>query len=120
MTTVKLGKYGGVQGDVPILTIPGHDPKAIPTTNRIVAVGEATGHHHQIVGECDRYESTREIGGQLFKGMEIVVGNSPVTIEHNSGGEHYTIEMSPGIYFIPAPGKQQVEYDGARERRVRD
>src|SRR3990167_10302207 len=117
MTTIKLGKLGGVQGDVPILKVPNHDPEAIPTTNRIVAVGEATGHDHQVVGECERYTSTREIGGQLFAGMEIVVGDSPVTIEHNSGGEHYTIEMTPGVYFIPAPGQQQVEYDGAQERR---
>lgn len=118
---VKLGNLGGVQGDVPILKVGGLSANGKITKERIVAFGEVTGHHHQIVGKCDVYEVERDIAGQLFNGFEVVVvEGQPVKIEHNSGGEHYAVEMAPGIYFIPGPGFQQVEYDGENERRVMD
>ena len=120
MTTVTTNKFGAIQGDVPILRVITRTKGGKKTDKRIVAYGEVTGHHHQIVGECEVYEVERTIKDQLFPGFEVVVADSPVTIVHNSGGEHYTVEMTPGIYFIPAPGFQQVEYDGENERRMSD
>ena len=121
MNTIKTNIIGAVQGDVPLLRVDSLTPNGKATENRIVAVGESTGHHHQIVGECERYEVQRSIGGNLFRGLEVVViDGNPVTLEHTSGGEHFTVEMTSGIYFIPAPGQQQVEYDGENERRVMD
>lgn len=119
--TIKTNHLGGVQGDVPILAIPNLTPGGKPTKTRIVALGETTGHHHQIKGDVEVYEVERDLAGQLFKGWEVVVTEGkPATIEHNSNGEHATIEMTPGLWFIPAPGFQQVQYDGEQERRMLD
>ena len=118
---IQANALGAVQGDVPILRVAAISDGAKATARRIVALGETTGHHHALVGECQVYEVTRSLAGQLFPGLEVVVTEGqPVHIEHNSDGDHAAIEMTPGIYFIPAPGYQQVEYDGADERRVLD
>lgn len=119
--TVVTNKIGAVQGDVPILRVDERTPDGKRTTKRIVALGEVTGHHHQIFGDVECYEVSRSVAGTLFPGLEVVVvEGKPARIEHNSGGEHYTIEMTPGVYFIPGPGFQQVEYDGENERRMLD
>lgn len=119
--TVITSPFGACQGDVPILRVASLSEGATPTKERIVAYGETTGHHHEIIGDVDCFQVVRTLEGQLFKGMEVVVTEGkPAHIFHNGGGEHATIEMTPGIYFIPAPGQQQVEYDGAQERRVMD
>ncbi len=121
MKKVIANSIGAVQGDVPIVRISKLTKGGKRTEQRVVALGEVTGHHHQIVGEVDVYEVERKVGGELFPGFEVVVvEGKPATIEHNSGGEHYTVEMTPGLWFIPAPGHQQVEYDGVNERRVMD
>lgn len=113
---MKTNRFGAVQGDVPIIKIAKLSDNAKKTNNRTVAYGEVTGHHHTIYGECEVYETKREIEGQLFPGLEVVVTET-VELRHQ---EHDTIEMIPGIYFIPSPGHQQVEYDGENERRVLD
>jgi len=120
MTSKTIGKLGGVQGDVPILRVDSLTPGGKPTKNRIVAYGEGTGHHHEIQGDCDVMEVERDIAGQLFKGLEVIVTeDKPGQLYHKSGGEHDTIELTPGLYFIPTD-TQQVEYDGENERRVAD
>jgi len=117
---VKSNKMGAVQGDVPILKIETLTPNGEPTTTRIVAYGEATGHHHAIMGECEVLEVERDIAGRFFKGFEVIVTDgNPVHLYHKSEGEHDTIELLPGFYFIPLD-IQQVEYDGENERRVLD
>lgn len=117
--TVKIGELGAPQGDVPILRVQNRTPGK-PTTQRIVAYGESTGHHHEIQGKCEVVEVERDFYGQLFKGLEVIVTEEkPGWLYHKSGGEHYTIEFTPGIYFIPTE-TQQVEYDGSKERRIAD
>lgn len=116
---ITTNRIGAVQGDVPVLRIDALTDGGTPTERRIVAYGETTGHHHEIQGEVECYEVTRDIAGNLFPGLEVVV-TGPARIVHNSSGEHHAIEMTPGLYFIPAPGFQQVEYDGENERRVLD
>jgi hypothetical protein len=118
--TKKANEYGAVQGDVPILRLAALPAGAVQTQRRIVAYGEVTGHHHEITGQVECYECEVSLAGQLFKGLAVVVADVPARIEHNSGGEHAAIEMTPGVYFIPGPGQQQCEYDGAAERRVLD
>jgi len=120
MKTV-TNEFGGVQGDVPILRVDELTPGGKPTIVRVVALGEATGHHHEIKGDCQVLEVKRVIDGVLFPGFEIVVREeNQVHLYHKSDGEHDIVEMAPGFYFIPAPGHQQVEYDGENERRVLD
>lgn len=114
-------KVGAVQGDVPILRLAALPAGTKPTQTRIVAYGETTGHHHEVVGVCERYEVETTLAGQLFKGLAVVVTDGhPVRLHHNSDGDHADIELLPGVHFIPATGFQQVEYDGADERRVMD
>lgn len=116
----QVGKLGAPQGDVPVLRIDSLTPGGKPTDKRIVAYGEATGHHHEIRGECEVLEVERDIAGQLFKGLEVVVTpDKPGELYHKSKGDHYTIKFTPGIYFIPTD-IHQVEYDGRHERRVLD
>lgn len=120
MNTKIVGKYGAPQGDVPIVKVNSLADGALLTNNRIVAYGEQTGHHHQIVGGAQVYEVEREFYGQLFKGLDVVVSEGvDASLFHNSGGEHDTIVFTPGIWFIPTE-TQQVEYDGENERRVYD
>ena len=117
---VQIGPLGGVQGDVPILRIDSLTPGRKKTSRRIVALGEGTGHHHEIRGGCEVLEVERNVAGQLFKGLEVIVTEeAPGKLVHKSAGEHDPIELAPGLYFIPTE-TQQVEYDGAEERRVID
>ena len=116
---MKTNRLGAVQGDVPVLRVDALTLGGKKTQRRIVAVGEATGHNHIVVGDVECYEVERNVAGNLFRGLEVVVvEGQPAALEHMSGGEHETIELLPGIYFIPQI--QQVEYDGADERRVVD
>lgn len=118
--TVKIGPLGSPQGDVPVIRVQNRTPGGKVTNRLIVAYGEATGHHHEIQGECEVVEVERDFCGQLFKGLEVIVTEEkPGRLYHKSGGEHYTVEFVPGIYFVPTE-TQQVEYDGAKERRVAD
>lgn len=118
---IKTNQIGAVQGDVPILRVKSLTRGGKRTNNRIVAMGEVTGHNHVIEGSVECYEVERDLAGQLFRGMEVVVAEGESAyLRHTSDGEHRTIEMMPGIYFIPAPGQQQMEYDGRDERRVKD
>jgi hypothetical protein len=107
----KLTEYGGFQGDVSIVPVSEFPNDAQPTKNRIVAYGEATGHHHSIRGNVDMRET-----GEAF--YFTVVGEEPVVITH-IGGEHEDIEILPGIIWRVAK-VAQVEYDGAQERKMRD
>ena len=105
---------GAVQGDVPIRKIESIPSGAKKTKRCIVAYGEATGHHHTLVGECELYETQVE----MFPGIVFVVPkNSQVELTHP---EHDTIVFAEGVWFVPDPGYQQVEYDGENERRVLD
>lgn len=120
MKAKKIGPLGGVQGDVPIIAVENQSENGKATKQRIVAYGEQTGHHHEIRGECEVFEVERNIANQLFVGLEVIVApEKEVEIFHKSNGEHDTIQLMPGVWFIPTD-IQQVEYDGAKERRVTD
>lgn len=109
-----------VQGDVPSLRIGTLPANATPAKSRTVAYGEVTGHHHTVNGGTV-YDVETDVAGQLFRGVCVVVDEGETAeLVHNSGGEHDVIEMTPGIWFIPGLGQQQVEYDGENERRVLD
>jgi hypothetical protein len=119
----KTNRIGAVQGDVPLLRIEARTPGGKVTKERIVALGEVTGHDHRIVGNCEVYDVEREIGWRLFPGKEVKVADgSSVYLVHNSGPvpEHTKIQIMPGLTFIPAPGHQQVEYWFEEERAVAD
>lgn len=107
---MKANKFGFVQGDVIAHYIQALPKDAKPTKQRIVAYGESTGHHHIVEGVQTAYENPQ---GFYF----VVAPEETATLVH-IGNDHDTIEMIPGIVFIPR--ESQVEYDGAEERRVLD
>lgn len=110
--SVKANRIGAVQGDVPIIKIDRLTVGGKIVKNRIVAVGESTGHNHRVVGDAICYE--------LPDRWEFAIGANGAQLVHTSGGDHRPIELAPlSLYAIPRD-HQQVEYDGADERRVSD
>lgn len=94
----------GVQGDVPIVRR--QPPEGLkPIAGKTLRLGEATGHHHVVDGECQLYEApTGELWMQLFSNCKI---------QHQ---EHGVLVFEPGWYVVG----DQIEYDGEEERRVLD
>lgn len=110
----QLTNKGGFQGDVAIVPVDGFPKDAKPTKNRKVALGEVTGHSHQILGDVDMRETSDAFYFQ-------VLGNSQVVISHepHPDTEHETIEILPNQVWRVAK-VAQVEYDGEQERAARD
>ena len=95
---------GGFQGDVAFVPIKEIPKGAKKVKSRILALGEATGHHHVLTEECQAYE----LAEQLF--FKAGVGAKLMHQEHD-------VEIiAPGTYRVI----RQVEYDGEEERRVMD
>jgi hypothetical protein len=107
---MKANKLGFVQGDVVghyVIKLP---KNAKPTKQRVVAHGESTGHNHIVEGVMVAYENPQ--------GFYFVIASDEIATLTHVGNDHDTIEMIPGIVFIPR--ESQVEYDGEEERKVRD
>ena len=97
---------GGFQGDVGF--VPASIPKeAKKVKSRILALGEATGHHHVLTEECQVYEMAEGLFFRIPEGVETA------QLLHQ---EHDAIVIAPGEYRVV----EQVEYDGEEERRVMD
>ena len=103
---------GAVQGDVPIVRIDDLPQNAVKSKSRIVALGEATGHHHIIDGTVKEAEIYTDAIGNLF-----ALVKKEVKVLHQ---EHAPVILEPGVYRFGLDGFQQVEYDGEEERRVLD
>lgn len=98
----------GVQGDVPIVRRDALPAGCKPVKGNILRDGEVTGHHHIVDASVEKFQLYTSPTGELW--MELF---ADVAIRHQ---EHGTLIMPPGVYVIP----EQVEYDGAEERRVLD
>jgi hypothetical protein len=107
---IQAGDKGAVQGDVPFLKIEKLPLNVRRRTgnNRIVALGEVTGHHH-VVESATMYEDGF---GNLF-----ALVDKPTRLLHQ---EHGAIVLEPGIYQFGLNGINQVEYVGEEERRALD
>lgn len=106
-------KIGVVQGDVPFLYVNELPAGVKQRSSPILALGEATGHHHiveVIDGNCELFD---DAVGNLF-----IKVNSPVRVLHQEHG--YALFTEPGIVQVGLAGVHQVEYDGEEERRMRD
>lgn len=108
---IRSNEFGAIQGDLDIIKIDRLPADAKRTKKRRLAEGETTGHNHELRGKVDVYENP---AGLYF----VVAPEATVQVVHTSDGEHDTIEMAPGLYFVPR--EPQVEYDGEEERRVLD
>lgn len=54
----------------------------------ILALGEATGHKHELIGDCDVFENRRD---------KFFVVHSTAFLKHD---EHKTIELTNGLYQV--------------------
>lgn len=108
MKTKKLKIYR--QGDVlieEVAKLPTGLTKQKPTTGRaILALGEATGHHHSV--DIDRADWWKDGAGEQFLS---VTDEAEVTHQ-----EHETITLPPGNYRI----RRQREYTPEAIRNVAD
>lgn len=77
----------------------------------ILALGEATGHHHSVYGEATFFRPDDLPNGSLGGWLEVT--GDDVVLRHQ---EHSEIPLEPGVY------KQlvQVEYSGQHVRQVWD
>lgn len=98
----------GVQGDVPIVRRDALPEGCKPRAGNVLRLGEVTGHHHVILAEPGQYQLYDAPDGVLW--MELF---ADVRIAHQ---QHGTLLFPAGVYVVP----DQVEYDGAEERRVLD
>lgn len=92
------------QGDVLVYKVEEIPEWAEKTDNRILAWGEATGHHHSLVGECEVYELKNELF--FYVADEVVITHQ----------EHDQIVIPAGTYKSVI----QREYDPVKIRRVLD
>jgi hypothetical protein len=98
------------QGDV-ILVRADKLPEGLkPRTDRTLALGESTGHHHTLTGGVVYGERTAQ--------QWIVVEEPGVELQHlpDPGMEHNTVPVPVGVWLVPV----QVEDDGEKERRALD
>lgn len=104
------GNYG-FHGDVVLYkeSLPENFNEMDKCTDNILALGEATGHHHKLFGEGI---DLRECPKTKVKYLKLV---EPVELKHQ---EHHVVEIAPGSYRIGI----QKEYDHFQEetRRVAD
>jgi hypothetical protein len=98
-----------VQGDVPFIKRDKVPEGLKPVKGNLIRLGEVTGHHHIVDAPATDYQLYADDRGAILA-MELF---STVSIRHQ---EHGTVTLPAGVYVIP----EQVEYDGAEERRVLD
>jgi hypothetical protein len=103
----KADKYI-LQGDVAGKYVDALPQGAKPIKGRIVAQGEATGHHHVLEAGILYTDAL----GNLFAKVD-----KPVMLLHQ---EHAPWILHPGIIQFGEAGIMQVEYAGDEERRVLD
>jgi len=94
------------QGDVDIKEIKSIPKSAKPSTDKILAYGEATGHNHRINGQVLVFKDAGQTYIQVKRTAELI---------HQ---EHKPLQIEEGLYEI----KIELEYDPFTEvlARVRD
>jgi hypothetical protein len=78
------------QGDVLLRRIDELPEKKFKVNSDVLAEGEATGHHHRLVGQTQIYETAEK---QRF----VEVSSQAATLVHE---EHKPIEIERGIYAV--------------------
>jgi hypothetical protein len=115
------------QGDVLLVRIDKMPAGVVPVDGQsrkiVLALGEATGHHHRIEdhvsiapGAADEIAEAAIARARLYRskdGTRDLEVKDPVNLEHE---EHATITLAPGIYELPV----QCEYTAELVRRVQD
>lgn len=110
----KKEKFQAFQGDIGLVRvakIPQNATKSTLANSRVLAYGEATGHHHVLHGPSVTRWEVQE-GNELVSYVEIAEALAELTHQ-----EHATITLEPGIYRVT----RQYEYvPGTVPNRVLD
>mgnify|MGYP001584754140 FL=1 len=93
------------QGDVLLTKREIHIPSDAKTMGRIVAVGEKTGHHHELEGNAELIE----VGMK----EQVIMVKDKARLVHP---EHGPIDLEPGTYVVV----RQVEHEGEKPKPVPD
>lgn len=107
------------QGDVPLVpyagSTAGFEPQPAPGGKIVLALGEATGHHHRIEFAFDALdpEQARLYRDPLTGAQIVAIGGGGATLLHE---EHDPIALPPGNYLQLV----QVEDDGEMIHQVAD
>ena len=102
------------QGDVMLIEVPAIPKDAVlepcKGTKLILALGEATGHHHrfEFMDTTDNVKMHKTAGGARYLHV-----TATADLLHE---EHSTVKVPPGKYLVP----NQIEYTPAELRRVAD
>jgi len=85
------------QGDVLFIEVDEIPYRRLNKKDNIVALGEETGHYHEVVGNVETYSD-------ILNGVQWVVANEPVTLEHKKEnkftGDHATLPIPAGKYKV--------------------
>jgi hypothetical protein len=106
------------QGDVLLVRVD-NLPKNVEKKDNILALGEKTGHYHEIVGDVQTFKGgdTRE---DMLNGVQWVVADEGANLEHKKADEltkdHDPLSIDPGIYKVVV----QREYEAPNKQSFRD
>jgi hypothetical protein len=87
------------QGDILLEKIDKMPDGMIKTENKILALGEATGHKHQLIGNVQSYAKR----GDLRQEVQVVEIVDPETFKglvHEQHGAHEPHEFTSGLYKV--------------------
>lgn len=91
------------QGDVLLLKVDVL-PKSIKLKNNVLALGEKTGHYHEIVGTDVQTFEGGDLREDILNGVQWVVANEGANLEHKKENEltkdHTPLAIDPGIYKV--------------------
>ncbi len=99
------------QGDVLLVPVAAVPNGATKTDNRVLVMGEVTGHSHRITGQVSVYKWKSP--AQSWRDEETYLSVTDAELVHE---EHGPIQVPSGIYQV----RRQREYDPARARFVMD
>ena len=99
------------QGDVLLVSAAAVPEGANKTDNRVLVVGEVTGHSHRITGQVSVFKWKSP--SQAWRDEETYLSVTEAELVHE---EHGAIQVPSGIYQV----RRQREYDPAKSRFVMD
>ena len=90
------------QGDVLLIKV-ADLPKHVAVKDNVLALGEKTGHYHEMVGEVVTYKGG-ETKGDILNGVQWVVAGDNAALEHKKGAkltdDHAPLAIEKGTYQV--------------------
>lgn len=99
------------QGDVLLIKVDSL-PKNVTKKDNVLALGEKSGHYHEITGNVQTYTGgdTRD---DILNGVQWVVAEDESVLKHDKEGkptgDHEYLSIEPGIYKVVKQRDEQVK-----------